>query len=80
MRNKNKRQWLQKFRQEANLTQKEVAEKANIARTTYAMIESGARNPTPQVAKGIAGVLDFSWTYFFEDSCHELCISKTHSA
>ncbi|WP_369878273.1 helix-turn-helix transcriptional regulator [Bacillus sp. JNUCC-21] len=80
MRNKNKRHWLQKIRQEAELTQKEVAEKANIARTTYAMIESGARNPTPLVAKGIAGVLNFSWIYFFEDECHELCISKTYSA
>ncbi|OIK20274.1 helix-turn-helix domain-containing protein [Bacillus amyloliquefaciens] len=80
MRNKNKRHWLQKIRQEAELTQKEVAEKANIARTTYAMIESGARNPTPQVAKGIAGVLNFSWIYFFEDGCRESCNKKTCSA
>ncbi|WP_063335835.1 helix-turn-helix transcriptional regulator [Bacillus subtilis] len=77
---KQKRQWLEKLRQEHKMTQKKVAEEAKIARTTYAMIESGSRNPTPQVAKSIAGVLDFDWTYFFEDECHITCNLKTHTA
>ncbi len=48
------------------MTQANVAEKANIARTTYAMIETGERNTSVDIAKKIAQVLNFDWTIFFE--------------
>ncbi|WP_275656890.1 helix-turn-helix transcriptional regulator [Sporolactobacillus pectinivorans] len=53
-------------RKRRNMTQANVAEKANIARTTYAMIETGERNTSVDIAKKIAQVLNFDWTIFFE--------------
>lgn len=67
------RQWLKQKRQPAGLTQEKVADKAGIARTTYAMIEQGERDPSVQVAKKIAYVLNFKWTLFFEDEIHVSC-------
>lgn len=65
------RYWLVDIRKSRNLTQEEVAKKAKIARTTYAMIEQDNRNPSVSVAKRIADVLEFPWTYFFDDRVHE---------
>lgn len=65
------REWLAKKRNEKGLKQEEVASKAGIARTTYAMIEQDHRDPSVPVAKRIAQVLDFDWTLFFEDECHD---------
>lgn len=67
------RNWLIAKRNELGLTQEEVASKAEIARTTYAMIEQNNRTPSVNVAKRIAKVLDVDWTLFFEQKCHELC-------
>lgn len=65
--------WLIKKRNEKGYTQEEVANRADIARTTYAMIEQGNRHPSVPVAKRIARVLDFDWTLFFAEQCHETC-------
>lgn len=58
------REWLKCHRLNKGLTQKDVAAKAKIARTTYASIEQGERNAGVQTAKSIAEVLDFNWTLF----------------
>ncbi|WP_047758090.1 helix-turn-helix transcriptional regulator [Geobacillus sp. ZGt-1] len=69
------RKWLKNMRLSKKMTQKELAELAGISRSTYAMIENGQRNPSVEVAKRIANVLSFDWTYFFEDECHVSCIA-----
>jgi putative transcriptional regulator len=58
------------------MTQQSVAAKAKIARSTYAMIESGERNASVPNAKKISKVLDLEWTIFFEDECHDSCNIK----
>jgi putative transcriptional regulator len=60
-------------RKKKSMTQQNVAVKAKIARTTYAMIESGERNATVPNAKKISKVLGLDWTIFFEDVCHDSC-------
>ncbi|MDM5217302.1 helix-turn-helix transcriptional regulator [Bacillus velezensis] len=72
----NQRNWLKHIRLSKGLTQKEVANKANIARTTYASIEQGERNARVPTAKAIANVLDFKWTLFFDDSVRVLSIDQ----
>ncbi|PFL68861.1 helix-turn-helix transcriptional regulator [Bacillus anthracis] len=61
------REWLIEKRKATNKTQKDIAYKAQISRSLYAMIENGERNPSVSVAKKIAVVLNFDWTIFFED-------------
>ncbi|KYC82626.1 helix-turn-helix transcriptional regulator [Bacillus sp. FSL W8-0445] len=61
------RTWLKHQRLTKGLTQKDVADKAEIARTTYASIEQGERNASVPTAKAIANILDFDWTIFFDD-------------
>lgn len=56
--------WLKKIREENGLTQQDVAELADVERTTYASIEQGRRNPSVVNAMRIASVLDFEWTIF----------------
>lgn len=70
------REWLKNKRSEADLTQEEAAKKAGIARTTYAMIEQGERDPSVSVAAKIAGALNFKWTIFFENKVHETRTKK----
>jgi putative transcriptional regulator len=65
MKMKTKRDWLINIRLQRELTQKEVAEKARIDRSTYAQYESGRRTPTVDNAKGIGNALGFEWTIFF---------------
>ncbi|MCK0470388.1 helix-turn-helix transcriptional regulator [Halalkalibacter sp. APA_J-10(15)] len=72
------RDWLLQKRLDLKLTQEEVADKAGIARTTYASIEQGFRNPSVNVSKRISQVLLFEWIIFFEEKCHESC--KNNSA
>ena len=64
-----KRQWLIEYR--GDKTQESVAKDANIARSYYVQIETGTRNPSVQIAKKIAEVLDFDWTIFFNESGRE---------
>lgn len=60
------RQWLIDLRIKKDLTQSEVAKQAEIARSTYAMIESGDRNASVTVAKKISQALDFDWIIFLK--------------
>lgn len=60
------RLWLKELRLEKGLTQKDVAEKCNVERAYYTMIETGVRNPSVNVAKAIANIMGFDWTFFFE--------------
>lgn len=57
---------LLQLREEKKMTQDDVAKKAGIARPYYTMIEQGKRRPSPEVAKKIANVLGFGWTFFYE--------------
>lgn len=72
--------WLRKKREDANLTQEQLAIKVGIARSTYGAIETGERNVRPHVAKKIASILDFDWTLFFEEECHEMKNENLESA
>ncbi|MCA1183437.1 helix-turn-helix transcriptional regulator [Bacillus licheniformis] len=68
--------WLKHQRLTKGLTQKDVASKAKIARTTYASIEQGERNASVPTAKAIAEILDFDWTIFFDDQVRVLSSGK----
>jgi putative transcriptional regulator len=71
------RTWLKELRIKHNMTQAQLANKAEIARTTYSMIELGERGITVDTAKKLAKVLSVKWTIFFEDECHETRNSET---
>ena len=45
----------------------DIAKEAKIARSYYAQIELGTRNPSVTMAKKIAATLGFDWTIFFAD-------------
>lgn len=70
------RNWLKQKRVSMNLTQEQVAKRAGIARTTYAMIEQNQRDPSVNIAKKIAKTLGFEWTLFFDDKIHETCTEE----
>ena len=59
--------WLEAIRNERGLSQRSVAEAAEIAQATYCNIEKGKKGISVKVAKRIAAVLGFEWTKFFED-------------
>ena len=62
------RGWLKKLRHEShNLTQEQLAKMVGISRTMITEIENGNANPSVEVAKKIASVLEFPWTRFYED-------------
>lgn len=60
------RTWLVDIRNSKNMTQAEVAEKAQISQPSLCDIERGHNTPKPDTAKRIASVLDFPWTKFYE--------------
>lgn len=60
-----KRDWLVNLREQIGLSQKDVADRAGIPRSTYAQYEVGRRNPTVTNAQQVAAVLGFDWTIFF---------------
>lgn len=62
------RAWLKKIRMEKELSLQEISVIVGISKSYYEKIESGERNASVTVAKKIAGVLDFPWENFFEDS------------
>lgn len=64
--------WLQKKRQELNLSQDDIAVAVGIKRPYYTMIENGSRNPSVKVAKKISLLLGCKWTLFFDDQCNEM--------
>ena len=53
------------LRLEKNLTMKQVSEMAGIAESTYSLIESGNRRPSPEVAQRLGECLGFDWTIFY---------------
>lgn len=62
--------WLEEIRRSHQMTQEDVASRAGIKRNYYSMIASGDRKPSVRIAKRIADVLDFDWTFFFDDQSH----------
>lgn len=62
-----KRNWLIEKRRETNLIQSNVATMVGINRTTYALYESGQRNPSVQIAMKLGEALGFDWTRFFDE-------------
>jgi len=66
------RHWLKAFRDQRGLTQQEVADRSDIGRAYYTMIEGGVRNPSVNVAKAIGKTLGFDWTIFFETEGNEV--------
>lgn len=58
---------LKKIREEAGLTQEELANECNVIRQTISNIECGISRPSVETAKLIAKVLDIPWTEFFSD-------------
>ena len=47
-------------REQKGLSQKDVAEKVGVAKSTYSLYESGNREPNVQTIKKLANVLDVS--------------------
>lgn len=64
-----KREWLITMRNVQGFTQQDVANAAGVDRSSYAMYESGRRNPCVATAKKIATFLRFEWTIFFANEC-----------
>lgn len=60
--------WLQNIRKEKRMTQQQVAGEVGITRAYYTQIENGKRRPSVDVAKKLAGLLDFDWTCFFAEN------------
>lgn len=70
--------WLKEKRLACGYTQETIADKAGIAKTTYASYEQGQRNPSVKNAKIIASILGFSWTIFFENKVHKSSTRNNH--
>ena len=62
-----KREWLIEKRKIKKISQEDLANKCEVSQVTIARIEAGERRPSPELAKKIADVLNFSWTKFYED-------------
>ncbi|MGO5593376.1 helix-turn-helix transcriptional regulator [Acidaminococcus sp. HCP3S3_G9_1] len=56
---------LKQLREDKNMRQYDLAQKAGISRSYYTMIENGKKKPSPKVAKRIAKILNFDWTIFY---------------
>lgn len=63
------RLWLRSARENAAMTHEQVADRADISRSYYTNIESGAKTPSVKAAKSIAMVLGVSWEDFFNENC-----------
>lgn len=74
---KKKRDWLINLRNLQGFTQQEVADAAGVDRSSYAMYESGRRNPHVATAMKIATFLKFEWTIFFANECGNRLQNKT---
>ncbi|MED0676949.1 helix-turn-helix transcriptional regulator [Aneurinibacillus thermoaerophilus] len=68
-------------RQEAKLTQEQLAKKAKISRSLLSNIERGYATPSLQVAHRIAKVLKQPIdVLFFNNNAHKMSVKKTNSA
>ena len=56
---------LKQLREDKNMRQYDLAQKAGISKSYYTMIENGKKKPSPKVAKRIAKILNFDWTIFY---------------
>lgn len=63
-----KRQWLIDARKARGLTQQQVAQSVRMSQGNYADLELGTRGSriASHQAKGIAQILGFDWTKFYE--------------
>lgn len=73
----NKREWLTNLRNLQGFTQQDIADAVGVDRSSYAMYESGRRNPHVATAKKIATILKFDWTIFFANECGNKLQNKT---
>ncbi len=60
------RKWLAERREEKGYSQSSLARELNITSQAYCYIENNQRNPSVELAKKIADILNFSWTKFYE--------------
>ena len=63
------REWLKRIREQAGLSQKEIAERTGLSQNYYCYIETGERGamlPGPTAQK-IADALGFPWQRFYEE-------------
>lgn len=58
---------LKQIREEAGLTQEQLAAECNVIRQTISNIECGLSRPSVETAKLIAKVLNIPWSDFFSD-------------
>lgn len=73
-----KRNWLIILRNRRNLTQQQVAAEAYIDRSYYVQIENGTRNPSSDVARKIAEVIDFHYSSFeIDENPFELALKHS---
>lgn len=63
-----RRQWLIDLRNEMDLTQEQLAERAGVERSTLTKAENGS-SVSIKTAKKIASAVGCSWTIFFEGNC-----------
>ncbi len=61
------RNWLISAREEAGLSQSQIADMIGVSQPTYWEYERGKSTPRIDKAKKIASVLDLSWTRFYDD-------------
>lgn len=57
---------LREIRLKKGLTQKQLADKVGVSRTTITLIENGINKPSVQVAKLLGKILKVNWTIFFD--------------
>lgn len=62
---------LKKTRENAGMTQEQLAEKVGVIRQTISNIECGVALPSIPTARAIAEVLEFDWVDFFNDKKQE---------
>ncbi len=75
-----KRNILINIRKNLNLSQEEVAERSNISRSYYGLIENGLRNPSYNIANDIAITLNQNVEQIFKDEIFfaNKCYAKKH--
>ena len=63
---------LKALRETKGFTHQEVADKAGISRSYYTTLENDMTectyNPTVEIIKSLANVLDFAWEDYFNDT------------
>lgn len=57
---------LKELREFANLTQRELAEKAGVSTSAIGMIENGTNMPSVPLAKKLGEIFNIEWKIFFE--------------